>query len=56
MASLQTPSELDIIVANVINTNSGVINASATDGSAVANITASGSIDNQHSVTFSKTW
>ena len=50
-ATMQTPGELDITAANVINTNGGVINASATDGSAVANITASGSIDNQHGAT-----
>jgi len=45
--TLQTPSELDITAANIINTNGAVINASAADGSAVANIHASGSLDNQ---------
>ncbi|GAB2795479.1 hemagglutinin repeat-containing protein [Dyella kyungheensis] len=45
--TLQTSGELDVTAANIINTNGAVINASADNGSAVAHITASGSIDNQ---------
>ena len=45
--TLQTPGELDITAANLINTNGAVINASAVDGSAAATINVSGTIDNQ---------
>ncbi|WP_243042484.1 filamentous hemagglutinin N-terminal domain-containing protein [Dyella sedimenti] len=43
--TLQTPGELDITADNLVN--QGTINASADDGSAMANIIATGSIDNQ---------
>jgi filamentous hemagglutinin len=45
--TLQMPGELDITAANIINTSGAVINASAADGSGVANIAAAGTIDNQ---------
>jgi filamentous hemagglutinin len=42
--TLQTQGELDVTAGNIVN--QGTFNASASDGSAVANITASGSINN----------
>ncbi|HET6554025.1 MAG TPA: filamentous hemagglutinin N-terminal domain-containing protein, partial [Dyella sp.] len=49
--TLQTPGELDLMAASLINTNGAVINASADDGSGVANIHVSGSVDNQQGAT-----
>ncbi|WP_052949764.1 hemagglutinin repeat-containing protein [Dyella japonica] len=49
--TLQTQGELDLSAANLINTNGAMINASANDGSGVANIHVSGNLDNQQGAT-----
>lgn len=49
--TLQTQGELDLSAANLINTHGAVINASADDGSGVANLRVSGSVDNQQGAT-----